>query len=272
MKFLLCLFYFFIATKGFFNGNWKRPQRRLSYLMNGGKEYVYPVIRIYKKEEMMQEILVHRLDNLDEQLTSFKRKAVGSMSSIFHRSFPGDERALSSVYIPEIYSDSMLLSTLQSNPISVIYFYKSTCQSCGRLFNFFESLASFYGNVEDGTNFLRGNVDYLPEFVHDFQLHLQYGQHSSSHPASTSLSRNTTFVGSQVYRVEDKSNIIPRLSLKSSVDSCEVCHGEGTIVCPHCGGKKFVIKKDVAVICQECGGKGRARCPSCGGMCVNCLI
>ena len=55
---------------------------------------------------------------------------------------------------------------------------------------------------------------------------------------------------------------------------CETCKGQGTRVCPRCGGKGMLKERNVCptcagkgkVKCATCEGRGKITCPLCGGM------
>ena len=45
-------------------------------------------------------------------------------------------------------------------------------------------------------------------------------------------------------------------------EECICCHGQGTIVCPVCHGKKSILKEMKTYRCKECSGTGRIKCPA----------
>jgi hypothetical protein len=49
-------------------------------------------------------------------------------------------------------------------------------------------------------------------------------------------------------------------------EECSCCHGQGTIVCDVCQGKKKILKEMTIEKCKPCMGTGRVKCPvSCRG-------
>ena len=45
-------------------------------------------------------------------------------------------------------------------------------------------------------------------------------------------------------------------------EECIRCHGQGTVVCEMCLGKKIIMKKMKTQKCKQCSGTGRVKCPA----------
>jgi hypothetical protein len=45
-------------------------------------------------------------------------------------------------------------------------------------------------------------------------------------------------------------------------EECIRCHGQGTVICDACQGKKKIMKQMTAIQCKECSGTGRVKCPT----------
>ena len=186
-------------------------------------EYVYPVLRIYAGEELELEVITQREEMLGEQTRKFKQKTLAVMLSTFGK-LPV-QNGSSGAFVPEIYSDAMLAATLKSNPKTVIYFYKSFCQSCTELQQFYEQLYAYYTSENNAISFFRANIDYLPEWKHQFQLFLRVGAGAQSD-----------------WLNEEVESLEPVTSSSRSSDICPDCHGEGAVICPVCKGKKFILQ------------------------------
>jgi len=45
-------------------------------------------------------------------------------------------------------------------------------------------------------------------------------------------------------------------------EECLSCHGQGTVECDMCHGKKEIMGQWNSQKCKKCGGTGRIKCPA----------